>query len=321
MLTKDTRIMVVMGGWSAEREVALASGGAVLDCLKTAGYSVQGYDLAPSANRMETVGNFISSLREWQTDVVYIALHGPFGEDGTMQGLLEMLGIPYTGSGVLASALAIDKDLAKQVFVASRLTTPKYTVVTRGKAPAAPPLPLPVIVKPRSQGSSIGVSLVERPEEFGPALEKAFEFERDALVETYVAGREIQAGVLDGVALPLIEVIPSNKFYDYEAKYANGKSEHKIPAPLPKKQCEAAQRLGIAAYIALGCRGSARVEMIAENTGTLYLLEVNTLPGMTPTSCLPEAAREIGMSFLDLVVRQIEIAMRGPANGPKGGGA
>lgn len=318
MLTKETRVMVVMGGWSAEREVSLATGGAVLECLRQGGYNVRGHDLAPSGARMEASGDFISSLREWPAQVVYIALHGPFGEDGTMQGLLEMLGIPYTGSGILASALAIDKDLAKQVFVASRLTTPKYVMVSRGKAPSSPPLPLPAVVKPRSQGSSVGVSLVEKTEEFGPALEKAFEFERDALVETYVAGREIQGGVLDGAALPLIEVVSKNKLYDYEAKYIPGKSEHKVPASLPKKQYEAAQRMAVAAYRALNCRGAARVEMMAEHTGTLYLLEVNTLPGMTPTSLLPEAAREAGMSFLDLVVRQIEIALREPADG--GGG-
>ena len=314
MLTKETRIMVVMGGWSAEREVALASGNAVLECLKQAGYDARGHDLEPLEDRMKAAGNLIAALLGWPAEVVYIALHGPYGEDGRLQGLLEMLGIPYTGSGVLASALAIDKDLAKQVFVASRLTTPKYAVVSRGKEPSAPPVPLPVVVKPRSQGSSVGLSLVEKAEEFGPALEKAFEFERDALVESYVAGREIQAGVLDGENLPLIEVVSKNRLYDYEAKYVPGKSEHKMPAPLPKKQYEAAQRMAVAAYRVLNCRGAARVEMIAEHTGTLYLLEVNTLPGMTPTSLLPEAAREAGMSFLDLVVRQLEIALHRPAD-------
>jgi D-alanine-D-alanine ligase len=301
--------MVLMGGWSAEREVSLLSGNGVLGALTAGGYPATGYDLAPAENRTEAVAELLKSIRESRIDIVYIALHGPFGEDGTLQGLLDMAGVPYTGSGVLSSALAMDKVASKLVFVASRVATPKFEVVARGSIPPRSPLPLPVFVKPRAQGSSVGVSLVEKDGEYGPALEKAHAF-GDAVVETAITGRELEAPVLDNEALPLIEIIPKNRFYDYEAKYTPGMSEHRTPAPVPAKQYQAAQRLAVAAHRALGCEGVTRVEMIAESTGTLYLLEVNTIPGMTPTSLVPESAREAGMSYLDLVVRQLESGFR-----------
>ena len=323
MLSASTRVLVIMGGWSAEREVALASGQAVLDCLTQAGHPVLGFDLAPDLPRGEAVHRLLDAATSFRPDVVYLALHGPTGEDGTIQGFLDLAGLPYNGSGVAASALGMDKVLAKQVFVANKITTPRYAVLPRGAAPARPPFPLPLVVKPRALGSSIGVSLVEKDDEFAPALERAAVQGQDVLVEQYVAGRDVQACVVDGEALPLIEVVTPNRFYDYEAKYTAGKSEHRVPAPLPKKQYEAAQRLGVAAYRAIGCEGAARVEIIAEATGTLYVIEVNTLPGMTVTSLLPEAAREAGWSFLDLIRRELAGAIRrraGAQDGTAGGG-
>ncbi len=310
MLSKETRILVVMGGWSAERSVSLKSGDAVVNCLERAGYPVCGFDLPAEEPHAEAVQRLLEEIRTFQASMVYLALHGPFGEDGTLQGLLELLCIPYNGSGVLASALGNDKALAKQVFVANKITTPKYAIVPKSQPPKVSPLPLPAIVKPRALGSSLGVSLVERGEEFAPALEQALSYGQDAMVEQFISGREIQVGVQDGEPLPLIEVVSSNRLYDFEAKYTAGKSVHKTPAPFPKKQYEAAQRLGQAAYRALGCQGTARVEIIAESTGTLYVLEVNTLPGMTVTSLVPEAAREAGMSFLDLVIKEVEGALQ-----------
>lgn len=310
MLSKTTRILVIMGGWSAERAVSLETGQAVAECLERGGYPVQTFDLGGEPPRLPVFTRLLEALTTFRADVAYLALHGPDGEDGTMQGALELAGIPYNGSGVLASALGNDKPAAKQVFVSSKITTPKYAVVPAAETPVAPPLPCPVIVKPRALGSSLGVTLVERPEDFPAALAHARSFGQEAMVEQYITGRELQACVIDGEPLPLIEVVSANRLYDYEAKYTAGKSEHKCPAPVPKKQYEAAQKLAVAAYRALGCSGAARVELIAEATGTLYVLEVNTLPGMTVTSLTPEAAREAGMSFLDLVCRELEGALR-----------
>ncbi len=310
MLSKDVRIFVVMGGLSAERGVSLDTGAAVVSCLESAGYSVRAFDLSPELPRREALPRMLDEMRDFNASVVYLATHGPLGEDGTIQGALEMAGIPYNGSGVLASALGNDKIATKLMLVAARITTPRYGLVPKGAIPDRSPLPFPVIVKPRALGSSLGLSLVERKEEFAPAIEAAFSYGQDAMVEQFIAGREIQVSVIDGEPLPLIEVVSANRRYDFEAKYAPGKSEHKVPAPFPKKQYEAAQRLGVLAYQSLGCCGAARVEIMAENTGTLYVLEVNTLPGMTVTSLLPEAAREAGMSFLDLVLREIDGAIK-----------
>jgi len=310
MLKQDARILVVAGGWSAEREVSLATGDAVAGALERGGYTVMKVDLARPGTRLDAVAALVAGMREFNPDAVWIALHGPLGEDGTLQGLLEMAGVPYNGSGVLASAQGLDKVAAKQAFVSSRITTPRYALVTTGEEPPEKsPLPLPVIVKPRSLGSSIGVSLVEKAEDLAGALGKVRELGQDALVEQYIVGKEIQVCVHRGEALPLVEVISANRIYDYEAKYVQGKSEHRIPASLPKKQYEAAQKMGLAAYRSLGCEGVARVELIAEQTGTLYALEVNTLPGMTVTSIVPEAAREAGISFLELVTREVADAI------------
>ncbi len=308
-LRKDTGILVLYGGWSAEREVSLASGRAVLDALGGAGYRVKGLELSSDEPRLSVVNRIFDELESEQVGVIYLALHGPFGEDGTIQGLLELAGVPYNGSGLLASALGNDKYIAKQIFISSKITTPKQSLIRHGQRPDSCPLPFPVVLKPRALGSSIGVSIVETEADFPKALEQAAAFGQDVLVEAYMRGKEIQAGILDGKPLPLVEVVSANRFYDYDAKYTPGRSEHRIPAPIPKRQYDAAQRIACDAYAVLGCAGAARVDLIAEETGTLYVLEVNTLPGMTASSLLPEAAREAGMSFLDLVVHELEGAL------------
>lgn len=306
MLNKDIGVLVLTGGWSAEREVSLMSGKAVIEALKGVGYRVRELDLSPEEPRLKSINRILDELESEQQQVVYIAMHGPFGEDGAVQGVLELADVPYNGSGIIASALGNDKLHAKEIFVANKITTPRYALVRREDSrPKSVPLPLPVVVKPRALGSSVGVSIVRKEAEFGPALEAAFAYDQDVLVETYIKGREIHAGILDGKALPLVEVVCAEGFYDYAAKYNPGQSEHRVPAPLPKKQSEACQKAAEKAYRALGCRGAARVDIIAEETGTIYVLEVNTLPGMTPTSLLPEAARETGMSFVDLVLHEL----------------
>lgn len=309
MLDKAVRIALVMGGRSAERDISLQSGEAVRQCLDGAGFPVCAVDLRPEDPPLEQVQRLAERLREFKADVVYLALHGPLGEDGTIQGLLELAGLPYTGSGVLATAIGNDKLLAKQLFVANKITTPKGALVKQGQTPEASPLPLPVVVKPRALGSSLGVSVVDAAAGFPAALKAAAAYGQDVLVEQFVEGREIQVVIQDGELFPLVEIVPKNRLYDFEAKYTTGAAEHRVPAPLPKKQYEAAQRLGLAVYETVGCRGTARVELIAEHTGTLYALEVNTLPGMTVNSIVPEAAREAGVSFLDLITREIERAI------------
>lgn len=306
MLSKDIEVLVLTGGWSAERDVSLMSGRAVIEALRGAGYRVRDLEFSPELPRLESINRLLDELEAERQQVVYVAMHGPFGEDGAVQGVLELAEVPYNGSGIIASALGNDKLHAKEIFVANKITTPRYALIRREDKPESVPLPLPVVVKPRALGSSVGVSIVRKENEFGSALESAFAYDQDVLVETYIKGREIHAGILDGKALPLVEVVCSEGFYDYAAKYNPGQSEHRVPAPLPKKQSEACQRAAEKAYRALGCCGAARVDIIAEDTGTIYVLEVNTLPGMTPTSLLPEAARETGLSFVDLVLHELE---------------
>ncbi len=318
MLNKDVGIMVLTGGWSAEREVSLMSGRAVIEALRGAGYRVKEFDLSLDEPRLNSINRLLDELESDPRQVVYIAMHGPFGEDGAIQGLLELADVPYNGSGIIASALGNDKLHAKEIFIANKLTTPRFALVRREDKPESSPLPLPVVVKPRALGSSVGVSIVKKQEEFGPALEAAFKYDQDVLVESHIKGREIHAGILDGKALPLVEVVCREGFYDYDAKYNPGQSEHRVPAPLPKRQSEACQKAAEKAYRVLGCCGAARVDIIAEETGTIYVLEVNTLPGMTPTSLLPEAARETGMSFVDLVLHELEGARSRFAGKAKG---
>jgi D-alanine-D-alanine ligase len=295
---KDKKIGVLMGGLSAEREVSLKSGAAVHKALLERGFDAVAIDVGRDI-AMRLTGEKI--------DVAFICLHGRYGEDGAVQGLLELLGIPYTGSGVLASALAMDKIFAKKVFAASGMTITPYAVFSRGATIAHRdlPFPLPVVVKPSREGSSVGVSIVKTPDALPAALDDAFSYDREILVEQYVKGREIQVGILDGRAIGAIEIVPKNEFYDFEAKYTDGMATHILPAPLPPEQYTALLREGEKAHHSLGCSGYSRVDFIVTPDGSAYVLEVNTLPGMTALSLLPEIAQGAGISFADLVERII----------------
>jgi len=256
-------------------------------------------------------------------DVAFIAMHGPYGEDGTVQGLLELLGVPYTGSSVLASALAMDKLRSRQLFEWHRIPVPGYLSVTasvwrdRGHVhrQVAQALGYPCVVKPNAAGSSIGVSLVREPTALDPSVEAAFAYGPIVLIEEYVSGTEITCGILDdpttgdSVALPLIEVVPHAEFYNYQAKYAAGGSEHIIPARVSAQVAQAAGALALRAHQALGCEGMSRVDMIARGND-LVVLEVNTIPGMTATSLLPDAAKATGIEFPQLLDRIIRSALR-----------
>lgn len=287
---KDKRIGVLMGGPSSEREISLRSGRAVIEGLQERGYR----SIPIEADR-----DLPLRLRRERIDVAFVALHGKYGEDGSVQGLLEWLAIPYTGSGVLASALAMNKGISRQIFQGHGIRVPKATVLSEERVI---PSPLPVVVKPIAEGSSVGVSVVRREEEWTGALSKAFQYDSSILVEEYIEGEEIHVGILEDRAIGAIKVLPQQgDFYDYRSKYAEGGSLHQFPAPLEAKLYEEVLEVGLRAHHALGCRGYSRVDCIVDSSGGIFVLEVNTLPGLTSVSLLPEIAQGVGISFQELV--------------------
>lgn len=302
------RVCVLEGGRSGEREISLKSGEAVKEALKKAGYGVFGLD--PREKRK------LCSLEKEDVDLVFIALHGPGGEDGTIQGLLEILDIPYTGSGVLSSAIAMDKVSTRKFWESDGLKQPLYEVVRKGEEPHFEILP-PLVVKPGRSGSTLGVSIVMKESELNSALEGAFRYDREyAIVEDYIKGREITVGILDDPepkALPIIEIIPRGDLYDYKTKYTKGMCEYIVPASLSKEDYVRAQEVALEAYVSLGCKDFGRVDMIWKDE-QIYLLEVNTIPGMTKGSLLPRAARAAGVEFPELVDKIVQSALRRKQN-------
>jgi len=299
---KSKKIAVLMGGLSAEREVSLASGAAVHQALLTRGYDSVAIDVGRDLPQI--------LIREG-VDAAFIALHGRYGEDGCVQGLLELMNIPYTGSGVLASALAMHKLYSKQTFASSGILTAPFQLVRRGQQVSLKDLlfGLPVVVKPVQEGSSVGISIVKTENELDAAVELAFRYDDEILVEQFIKGQEVQVGILDDSPIGAIEIIPKNEFYDFEAKYTNGMAEHVFPARLEKPLYEKALQVGLAAHRALGCRGYSRVDLLVTSQEECYVLEVNTLPGMTALSLLPEiAAKGAGLVFESLVERIIQSA-------------
>ena len=301
-MMKAKKIGVLYGGLSAEREVSLKSGAAVHQALVAQGYNAVAVD----------VGRDLADvLKREGIEAAFIALHGRYGEDGCVQGLLELLQIPYTGSGVLASALAMHKLYSKQAFAASGILTAPFRCYRRNETVTLADLPfgLPLVVKPVQEGSSVGISIVKEEAGLAAALELAFGHDEEILVEQYIKGQEVQVGILDDMPIGAIEIVPKNEFYDFEAKYTDGMAEHVFPARLTPALYEKAQQIGLAAHRALGCRGYSRVDLLVTPAGESYVLEVNTLPGMTALSLLPEiAAKGAGLSFENLVARIVETA-------------
>ncbi len=288
---KKKNIGVLMGGTSSEREISLKTGRSIYKALRQEGFKPIAIDVGK---------DIVSDLKKHKIEVAFIALHGPLGEDGTIQGLLEVLGIPYTSSGVLASALAMDKVKAKEIFQAHQIPTPAWQVAQKGQK--ARIQKFPVVVKPVRQGSAVGVTIVENQSQLPGALRQSFRYEDTAIIEQYIQGKELTVGVLNDQPLPVIHIIPQNKFYDFESKYAPGGSRHIIPAGLSSSLEKKARFLGVAAHQSLGCRGATRVDMILDNQNRFFVLEVNTIPGMTETSLLPDAAKACGYSFNKLVL-------------------
>jgi D-alanine-D-alanine ligase len=307
------KIGVLMGGRSAEREVSLRTGEAVCRALIEAGYNTVKIDVG---------SDLVERLKEEGVELAFLALHGWYGEDGTIQGLLEMLDIPYTGPGVLASALAIDKIATKKILLYEGLPTPRFMQVTEKEALSAGLLEtaekvlremgLPLVVKAPTQGSTIGTSFVHERKDVVTALELAYRYDRVALVEQFIEGMEVTAPVLGNdnpVALPLIEIVSATGVYDYEAKYTAGMSDHIIPPRIPGEQQAMIKELAVRTFQALGCRGLSRVDFMVEQGGGAYILEVNTMPGMTATSLFPDAARAAGIEFPQLVDQIVKLAL------------
>ncbi len=306
MAGNDKHVAVLMGGWSSERPVSLATGEPCAEALRACGYTVTSVDVDRS---------IAQTLAELKPDVAFNALHGPYGEDGTIQGVLEVLGIPYTHSGVMASALAMNKDRAKVVMAAAGVPVAKHVLTTREHAARSHVMKPPYVIKPVSEGSSFGVLIVSEdmtqpPQEL---FSDDWPYSDNLMAERFVAGRELTCAVMGDVALGIIDIVPQGQdFYDYDAKYAEGGSVHILPADIPSDVYAKVQSYALSAHQALGCRGVTRADFRyddrAVGAGELVCLEVNTQPGMTPTSLVPEIAADAGHSFENLVSWMVEDA-------------
>lgn len=285
------RVAVVMGGLSAEREVSLNTGAGVLAALLERGWDAIGIDWQSGTSLARLV-------EESAATVVWNALHGTWGEDGAVQGLCACLRVPCTGSGILASALAMDKVMSKRIFESNGVPTPRWRIVQT--AEDAADWPLPCVVKPANEGSSVGVSIVDDRGQMAAAVAAARGFHGPILVEDYIAGTEVFVGILDGRVLGSVEVRPATKFYDYEAKYKRTDTKYLLPPELPKSVIDRAEHYALAAYTALDCSGHARPDLRISTAGEPFVLEVNTLPGMTKTSLLPKIARAAGLDYATL---------------------
>jgi len=296
---KNKKIGVLYGGTSSEREISLKSGKAVLAALKRLKLNAVGIDAGKDA---------AEKIKKAKIDLAVIMLHGKMGEDGTIQGLLEIMRVPYTGCGVFASSASMDKIITKRILESCKILTPGWTNIKKYES-FKEPKKYPVIVKPARQGSAIGVSLVKSKKEFFNAAKNAFKYDDEILVEQFIKGTEITVGVLGGKALPVVEIVPKGKFYDFKSKYAKGGSKHIIPARISKKAYALAQKTAAQVFKALNCRAVSRIDMIVDKNGKAWVLENNTLPGMTETSLLPDEAKACGMSFDDLVLKIIECSL------------
>ena len=300
-MSEKPHIAVLMGGWSPEREVSLVSGAQCAEALRTLGYRVSEIDVTRALD---------AQLAEVKPDICFNALHGVGGEDGEVQGLLEVLQIPYTHSGVRASALAMDKFLSKQVFVAAGLPMADSVLVEKGSV-SDHPLPPPYVVKPVNQGSSVGIEIVTDGANDVPSClsETGWAFDGMAMVEAYVKGRELTCAVMGDAVFDVMEIVPSNGWYDYRAKYEEGGSRHDVPADIPAALADEIKAISLAAHNLVGCRGVTRSDFRFDaEESRLVLLEINTQPGMTPVSLVPEMAAYRGISFTDLVQWIVEDA-------------
>ncbi len=298
---KNKKIAVLMGGLSAEREISLKTGQAVLNALLENGCAAVAIDVGQ---------DLPLQLREAGADIAFICLHGRYGEDGTVQGLLEMMHIPYTGSGVMSSSMVMDKVVTKQILLYHEISTPGFVAYRAGEDKAElfkRCRHFPLVVKPAREGSTIGISIVHDKKQLETGLEQALTHDDLVVIEDFIQGDEITVSILNGEALPIIKIVPKSGFYDYESKYTPGHTEYLLPAPLDAVLYTRLQEVSVAACKALSCRGAARVDFMVHDR-EFFCLEVNTIPGMTETSLLPKAAAEAGVSFKELVMQILEDA-------------
>jgi D-alanine-D-alanine ligase len=290
---RDKRVGVLLGGLSAEREISYMTGEAVCKALRGCGYALTPIEVTAD-------GAWVARTRD--IDVAFLALHGKFGEDGAVQGLLELVGTPYTGSGVLASALAMNKPMAKRVWETFALPTPRWQVLDKqGPWELREEFTYPLVIKPSAEGSSVGVSIVRSSDTLHSRLIEAFRYDAQVLVETYIPGKEVTVGIVGDRALGAMEVVAQGEFHSYEVKYTAGREEFILPASLDSAVYERVLSVALAAHRALGCTGYSRVDTRVNAQGEVFLLEVNTLPGLTSLSYLPRIAAYAGLSYSDLV--------------------
>lgn len=298
------RIGVFMGGPSTEREISLKSGKAVYESLKTFGLEVVAIDI-----KTDNTKEIIHLIKSHKINCAFLALHGRFGEDGQIQQILENLKIPYTGSGIKASRLAMDKVASRKIFEANGLRIPKYIVVDRlFYYKLNNNLSLPLVIKPATHGSSIGLTIIDREKELDKALDLAFSFDHRVIIEEYIKGREVTVGILAERALPVIEIIPKKRFFDYEAKYQPGMTDYVVPAKLEERLSRKIRKTALTAHKLLGCFGCSRVDMILNEQNIPVVLELNSIPGLTNTSLLPKAAETEGIEFNELCFKLIRLA-------------
>lgn len=340
---KKIRVAVLMGGKSAEHEVSLASGMEVVKNLDPQKYGVLpvvidksgqkwqiGQSVKPRLNqRPATIKkkaksssklvllqkSLPKSIDDQQVDVVFIAMHGPFGEDGTIQGMLELAGLSYTGSGVLASALGMNKIASRKIWLNDGVPVVPFAVIRKGEnsAVSLSKFSYPFVVKPSNQGSSVGVSIVRKREELKKALELAFSYSYEVLLEKYIKDKEVTCGVIGNekpLALPLVEIVPKHEFFDYACKYTAGLCQEIVPARVSKKTTKKIQEIAVKAYKSIGCQGFGRVDMFLDADGKIYVSEINTIPGLTANSLLPKEARAAGISFPQLLEKIINYALK-----------
>lgn len=299
---KVGKIAVLAGGSSSERDISIKSGRAVYNALRREGCDVEWLEIGNS--------DIKKTVQGIPFDIAFIALHGKIGEDGTIQRILDRMSKPYTGSGATASRLALDKVASRRIFKKYKIPVPKYRVLDRQSVKLPDKFSFPVVVKPRNEGSSIGLSLAKNKREFGRACERAFKYSSKIIVEEFIKAREITVGILGKRALPVVEIIPKRTFYDFYAKYSDDKTEYKVPASLPVSIYKKAQALGLAAYNALNCRDFSRVDMLLGEDNKIYVLEVNTIPGFTERSLLPKAASAGGINFGRLCLKLLQLAIK-----------
>jgi len=294
-MKKPNKIAVLMGGTGEEREISIKSGKAIQLALEAMGYNVLGITLE------NTLGDIISDL--YSVDLVFLGLHGSIGENGTIQGFLESLGVKYTGSNPLSSAICMDKNISKIIARDNKVNTPNWEIVTRDQTLNGDNSKFPLVIKPNDQGSTVGLTIVHDESELGPALNLAFNYSSSVMVEQFIEGRELTVTLIEGKALPVCEIIPSHELYDYECKYTSGMSKYVCPADIDLDLTKRVQEITERLFDVLKCRHYSRADFRLDHEDNLWFLEMNTLPGMTDTSLAPMAAKAAGFSFNDLIDR------------------